>query len=77
VHAVATAVPASLQDGDDVRRTATREGWGLLGRSLQEEWRGIAFGVAVGLIWTAAKVAVPKLVQLGIGEGIERQVPGR
>jgi ATP-binding cassette subfamily B protein len=73
---VATAVPASLQDGDDVRRTATREGWGLLGRSLQEEWRGIAFGVAVGLVWTAAKVAVPKLVQLGIGEGIERQVPG-
>jgi ATP-binding cassette subfamily B protein len=76
VHAVATAVPASLQDGDDVRRTATREGWGLLGRSLKEEWRGIAFGVAVGLIWTAAKVAVPKLVQLGIGEGIEREVPG-
>ena len=73
---MATAVPASLQDGDDVRRTATREGWGLLGRSLKEEWRGIAFGVAVGLIWTAAKVAVPKLVQLGIGEGIERQVPG-
>ena len=73
---MAAAVPASLQDGGDVRRSATREGWLLLGRSLKEEWRGIAFGVAVGLVWTAAKVAVPKLVQLGIGEGIERQVPG-
>lgn len=69
-------VPASLEKGDDVRRKATKDGWRLLRQSLKAEWRGIALGVAVGLIWTAAKVAVPKLVQLGIGEGIEQQVPG-
>ena len=71
---MSTAVPTSLEQGD--RRKATRDGWRLLGQSLRAQWRGIALGVLVGLVWTAAKVAVPKLVQLGIGEGIERQVPG-
>ena len=73
---MSTAVPRSLEQGDDLRRKATRDGWRLLGQSLRAQWRGIALGVLVGLVWTAAKVAVPKLVQLGIGEGIERQVPG-
>jgi ATP-binding cassette subfamily B protein len=73
---VTAAVATSLEQDDDVRRKATKDGWRLLGRSLRAEWRGIALGVVVGLVWTAAKVAVPKLVQLGIGEGIEEQVPG-
>ncbi|MCB0972831.1 MAG: hypothetical protein KDA97_15095, partial [Acidimicrobiales bacterium] len=31
---------------------------------------GLALGVAAGLVWTAAKVSVPKLVELAIDEGI-------
>ncbi len=70
-------MPTSLEDGtEDVRRKATRDGWRLLGQSLKAEWRGIAFGVGVGLVWTFAKVSVPKLVQLGIEEGIEQQLDG-
>ncbi|MEX2659613.1 MAG: ABC transporter transmembrane domain-containing protein, partial [Acidimicrobiales bacterium] len=71
-----TAVPANAEDGDGHRPKASRDGWRLLGQSLRAEWRGIAFGVAVGLVWTAAKVSIPKFVQLGIEEGIERQVDG-
>jgi ATP-binding cassette subfamily B protein len=72
--AATTATTGAEEAGEDDR--ASRDGWRLLGHSLRAEWRGIAGGVAVGLVWTAAKVAVPKLVQLGIDEGIEREVDG-
>ncbi len=38
---------------------------------MRSQWRGLALGVAVGLLWTAGKVSVPKLVQLAIDNGIE------
>ncbi|MGH1502921.1 MAG: ABC transporter ATP-binding protein [Acidimicrobiales bacterium] len=45
-------------------------GWRLLRRALLEQRRGIAFGVAASLVWTAARVAVPRLVQLAIDRSI-------
>src|SRR5207248_11535977 len=47
-----------------------RAGWRLLRSALREQRRGIVFGVLAGLIWTAAKVAVPSLAQRGIDQGI-------
>ena len=50
-----------------------RHGWRLLRTTLRSQWRGVAVGVVVGLLWTAAKVAIPDLVQQAIDLGI---VPG-
>jgi ATP-binding cassette subfamily B protein len=48
-----------------------RDGWRLIRQQLWTQRWGIAFGAAVGLAWTAAKVSVPALVALAIDEGIE------
>ncbi len=52
---------------------ASRDGWRVIGRALRLESAGVVLGVVVGLCWTAAKVAVPSLVQGAIDNGI---VPG-
>jgi ATP-binding cassette subfamily B protein len=53
-----------------------REGWQLIRRQLWTQRWGIAFGAAVGLAWTAAKVSVPALVALAIDKGIEPKDKG-
>ena len=47
------------------------DGWRLIGRQMRAQRWGLALGVAAGLVWTAAKVSVPKLVELAIDEGVE------
>jgi ATP-binding cassette subfamily B protein len=47
------------------------DGWRLIGRQLWVQRWGIAVGVVAGLAWTAAKVSVPKLVQLAIDDGMQ------
>lgn len=51
------------------------EGWRLLGRTLREQWRGLALGIGVGLVWTAGKVSVPLLVREAIDEGVDADDP--
>ncbi|MCU1353293.1 MAG: putative transporter permease/ATP-binding protein [Acidimicrobiales bacterium] len=41
---------------------------------MRTQWLGLTVGVTVGLIWTMAKVSVPKLVERAIDRGID---PGR
>lgn len=53
------------------RGSPSKEGWRLILRSLRAQWKGIAVGVVAGLIWTAAKVAVPDFVQKAIDDAIE------
>ena len=48
----------------------TREGWRLLWSTLLLQRRQLLTGVAVGLSWTLAKVAVPQLTRLAIDKGI-------
>ena len=48
----------------------TREGWRLLWTTLLLQRRQLLTGVAVGLSWTLAKVAVPQLTRLAIDRGI-------
>jgi ATP-binding cassette, subfamily B, bacterial len=46
-------------------------GWRLLVRMARESWKGLLAGVLVGLVWTGAKVSVPRIAQYGIDQGIE------
>ncbi len=57
-----------MQDRSDVGR----EKWRLLIDLLKRQKAGLAIGVAVGLAWTAGKVAVPYLTQLAIDRGIDQ-----
>ena len=43
-------------------------GWRLLRDQCRRQRGGLALGIAAGLIWTAAKVSVPKLVESAIEE---------
>lgn len=47
-----------------------RDGARLIGSALRAQWGGLAIGISVGLLWTAAKVASPLLVQEAVDEGI-------
>ena len=51
--------------------TTSHDGWALIRAQMRHQWKGLLAGVTVGLVWTAAKVSVPKLVQQGIDLGIE------
>jgi ATP-binding cassette subfamily B protein len=42
----------------------------LILSTLRSQWIGVTVGVVVGLLWTAAKVSVPSLVQQAIDNGI-------
>ena len=59
---------------DDARATTdSRSGWRLLWESILQERSGILAGIIVSLLWTAGRVAVPLLVQVGIDRGIEQE----
>jgi len=51
--------------------SANREAWRLLVRALLDQRAGLALGVAVGVLWSAGKVAVPQLTKMGIDRGID------
>jgi ATP-binding cassette subfamily B protein len=51
-------------------QSTARDGWRLINATLRAQWRGVLFGVSVGLAWTAAKVSVPALVQNAIDDGM-------
>jgi ATP-binding cassette subfamily B protein len=38
---------------------------------LRRQWRGLALGAAIGLLWTSGKVAIPQLTRLAIDRAIE------
>jgi hypothetical protein len=48
----------------------SRAGWQLLRDTLRRQRRGLMVGVVVGLIYTAGKIAVPKVTQIAIDRGI-------
>jgi ATP-binding cassette subfamily B protein len=48
----------------------SRAGWRLLSRAIKEQRRWVIAGVLAGLVWTAARVAIPSLTQRAIDKGI-------
>jgi ATP-binding cassette subfamily B protein len=53
-----------------------RAGWRLLTSTIRRQWKGFAAGTLLGLLWTAGKVSVPRLVQLAIDRGISTDDAG-
>ena len=45
-------------------------GWALLRRVLRDQRTGLLVGVGVGLLWSAGKVAVPKLTSLAVDHAV-------
>lgn len=74
--------PGARQDkGDRLRSSAdgvhgsSRRGWSLIATTAREEWVGIALGMLAGLLYTAGRVAVPLLIQLGLDRGVREGGP--
>jgi ATP-binding cassette subfamily B protein len=59
---------SGLADGQG--QGTSRDGWRLIRSTLRSQWRGVAIGVIVGLLWTVAKVSVPALVGGAIDHAI-------
>jgi len=53
-------------------RPDTRAGWKLLRGVLKEQRRGLAAGVAVGVVWSLGKIMVPQLTRFAIDDGINK-----
>jgi len=69
------AAAAAKGEAEEQARIQRSLGWHLLWRTLQEQKRALIWGVAIGITWTAAKVAVPQLTKSAIDQGIERNGP--
>src|SRR5687768_3207238 len=50
--------------------SSRRPGWGLLRTAIGAHRGAVLLGVCFGLVWTAAKVAVPALTRLAVDRGI-------
>ena len=49
----------------------TRSRWALLRTTLATQRRNLTIATLIGLLWIGGKVAVPRLVRIGIDRGIE------
>ena len=56
---------------DAVPRIRSKSRWGLLTATLSEQRRNLVIGTLIGLAWMAGKIAVPRLLGLGIDRGID------
>lgn len=56
---------------DAVPRIRAKSRWGLLTATLSEQRRNLVIGTLIGLAWMAGKIAVPRLLGLGIDRGID------
>ncbi|HET8930828.1 MAG TPA: ABC transporter ATP-binding protein [Acidimicrobiales bacterium] len=69
-----SAVPApggaDVTDSD-TDATTGRRGWQLLWRQVRAQRAGLIVGILAGVVWTAAKVTVPMLIQTAIDDGID------
>lgn len=69
-------MPDSDPDPEPPRPGGLRSpGWHLLVDALKAQRAGLLLGMVVALGWTAARVAVPRLVQLGIDRSIQGDDP--
>ncbi len=62
----------SSADGVD---GSSRAGWALIASTARDQWPGLVFGMFAGLLYTAGRVAVPLLIQLGLDRGVRDGEP--
>ena len=66
------AAATAKGEAEEQARAQRNLGWQLLWQALMNQRRALVLGVAIGITWTAAKVAVPQLTKAAINQGIER-----
>ncbi len=64
-----------LRSSSDRSDGSSRAGWALIASTAREQRLGIALGMLAGLLYTAGRVAVPLLIQLGLDRGIREGGP--
>jgi len=69
------AAASAKGEAEEQARAQRNLGWQLLWQTLTEQKRALVLGVAIGVTWTAAKVAVPQLTKVAIDNGIEKNGP--
>jgi len=69
------AAAGAKGEAEEQARAQRDLGWQLLWQTLTEQKRALVLGVAIGITWTAAKVAVPQLTKAAIDNGIEKNGP--
>ena len=74
-HLDPDAAATAKGEAEEQARAQRNLGWQLLWRALLDQRRALVLGVAIGVTWTAAKVAVPQLTKAAIDRGIERNGP--
>jgi ATP-binding cassette, subfamily B, bacterial len=56
--------------GEATEQSPKLTGWPLLRAVLRRQRTGLAIGVLIGLVWSAAKVTVPRLTRMAIDRGV-------
>ena len=64
------AAATAKGEAEEQARAQRNLGWQLLWQALMNQRRALVLGVAIGITWTAAKVAVPQLTKAAINQGI-------
>lgn len=54
---------------------SSRAGWALIASTARDQWPGLVLGMLAGLLYTAGRVAVPLLIQLGLDRGVRDGEP--
>lgn len=54
---------------------SSRAGWALIASTARDQWPGLVFGMVAGLLYTAGRVAIPLLIQLGLDRGVRDGEP--
>ena len=67
--------PDQLRAGDGTFDSTGRAGWLLIWQTAKEEKWGVLLGMLASLLWTAGRVTVPLMVQLGLDRGVRQDGP--
>jgi ATP-binding cassette subfamily B protein len=64
-----------LKAGSGAFDSTGRAGWMLIWQTARDEKWGVLFGMLASVMWTAGRVTVPLMVQLGLDRGVRRDGP--
>lgn len=64
-----------LRAGEGALDSTGRAGWQLIWQTAREEKWGVLAGMLASVLWTAGRVTVPLLVQLGLDRGVREDGP--
>jgi len=64
-----------LRSSADGVEGSSRAGWALIASTARDQWPGLVFGMVAGLLYTAGRVAIPLLIQLGLDRGVRDGEP--